>query len=257
MKTIWKTALAASAVAAAGVAIVAGLAASPAAAQAALAVNDRVASGTLKGTVVRIGGDGDPAYYRGCYAVHFDYAHYDPAAVQWTCPNVPGNVLVKLGAGDQPAAPGPAPRAAPAAILDAAPMAGAPAGQPHACFASDPDAGASARERTFRGLVRQTLEHAAAPGMDGAVTVRFTSFKVGGPRAWQVADGFNFASNQRSPVYGLRVAYVTCQDFRTEIQLRTQERNYECFTAPTGVASCQVSGSTGGLARDTSQYIQK
>jgi len=253
MKLIWTTALPAAALAGA---IVVGLGISPAAAQAALAVNDRVASGTLKGTVIRIGGDGDPAFLRGCYGVHFDYAHYDPAVVQWSCPNSPSNVLVKLGPDDQPvpAALGAGPALAPPAARIAAP----PGGLARACFASDPDgAGASARERKFRGLVRQTLEHAAAPGMDGAVTVRFTRFAVGAPRAWQVADGFNFSSDQRSPVYGLRVAYVTCQDFRTQIQLRTQERNYECFTAPTGDVSCQVAGSTGGLARDTSQYIQK
>ena len=127
-----------------------------------------------------------------------------------------------------------------------------------ACFASDADSkGASPLERGFRGIIRKTLERAAAPGMDGAVTVSFQTFKVGAPRKWLTSDGFNMSSDQSKPIYGLRVAYTTCTDFRTQIQLRKQERNFECFTSPTGDATCQTSGNTGGMAQDTSQYISK
>jgi hypothetical protein len=126
------------------------------------------------------------------------------------------------------------------------------------CFASDPDSkGANATERGFRTIIRQTLEHAAAPGMDGAVTVTFQSFKVGAPRRWMTSDGYDISADQSKPIYGLRVAYTTCTDFRTQIQMRQQERNFECFTGPAGDAVCQTSGSTGGMARDTSQYIPK
>ena len=133
-----------------------------------------------------------------------------------------------------------------------------PARAAAACFASDADSkGANALEQGFRTVVRKTLERQAAPGMDGAVTVSFQSFKVSPPRRWMTSDGFNFSSDQTKPVYSLRVAFTTCTDFRTQILLRKQERNFECFTAPTGEAACQTSGNTGGLAQDTSQYIAK
>ena len=145
--------------------------------------------------------------------------------------------------------PGPCPSAGVTAAL---------AAQPHTCFASDADSkGANAAERGFRAIIRKTLEHQAAPGMDGAVTVSFQSFKVGAPRHWLVSDGYNMSSDQSKPIYGLRVAYTTCTDFRTQIQLRKEERNFECFTSPTGDAACQTSGNTGGMAQDTSQYIAK
>jgi hypothetical protein len=144
---------------------------------------------------------------------------------------------------------GPCPSAAATAALLA---------QPHSCFASDPDSkGTTAAERGFRGIIRRTLEHAAAPGMDGAVTVHFRSFKVGAPRRWMVSDGFNISSDQSKPIYGLRVAYTTCTDFRTQLLMHKQERNFECFTGPTGDAVCQTSGNSGGMEQDSSQYISK
>jgi hypothetical protein len=144
---------------------------------------------------------------------------------------------------------GPCPSAAATAAL---------AAQPHACFASDADSkGATATERSFRSIIRRTFEREAAQGMDGAVTVSFQSFKVGAPRRWLVSDGYNFSSDQNKPIYGLRVTYTTCTDYKAAIQIRQQERNFECFTSPTGGATCQTSGNSGGMAPDKSQYIPK
>jgi hypothetical protein len=144
---------------------------------------------------------------------------------------------------------GPCPSAAATAALLA---------QPHACFASDVDSkGATAAERSFRSIIRRSFEREAAQGLDGAVTVSFQSFKVGAPRRWLLSDGYNISSDQSKPIYGLRVAFTTCTDYRAAIQIRQQERNFECFTAPTGEAACQTSGNTGGMAQDKSQYIPK
>jgi hypothetical protein len=130
--------------------------------------------------------------------------------------------------------------------------------QPHACFASDSDSkGATATERSFRAVIRRTFEREAAQGSDGAVTISFQSFKTGGARHWLVSDGYNFSSDQSKPIYGLRVKYTTCTDYRSAIDIRQQERNFECFTAPTGDVACQVSGSTGGMMQDKNQYIPK
>jgi hypothetical protein len=129
---------------------------------------------------------------------------------------------------------------------------------PKVCFASDVDGvGASRAERSFRGVIRRTFERQAAEGSDGAVTISFQSFRVGAPRRWLTSDGYNFSSDESKPVYGLRVLYTTCTDYRSAIEIRQQERNFECFTAPTGETACQVSGSTGGMAQDTKQYIPK
>jgi hypothetical protein len=144
--------------------------------------------------------------------------------------------------------PGPCPR----------PPTQAQLAQPHKCFPSDADSrGASALERTYRGVIRKTFAHAADPGMDGAVTIDFQSFKIGAPRHWLISDGYNFASDHSKPIRELRVVFTTCTDFRTAIQLVQMERNFECFTAPTGETVCQISGSTGGMMRDKKQYIPK
>lgn len=122
------------------------------------------------------------------------------------------------------------------------------ANQMKACPPSDPDsAGATGLERTFRGAVRQTIEHPAVVGADGAVTVTFQSFQVGGPRAWTPDDARNFTADPSRPVYPLRVKFTSCTDFRTAIEVCQQEENYDCFTQPTGQTACQMSGHTGNL----------
>jgi hypothetical protein len=157
-----------------------------------------------------------------------------------------GRIAMCEGAGS-PAVPQPAAR--PAAV---------PAPGAVACFASDSDnKGVTATERSFRGLIRQTYEREAAQGSDGAVTISFQSFKIASPRRWSSSDGFNFSSDQSKPIYDLRVLFTTCTDYRTAIQTRQLDRNFQCFTAPTGGASCQVAGSTGGMAPEKSHYLPK
>jgi hypothetical protein len=130
--------------------------------------------------------------------------------------------------------------------------------QPHKCFASDADSrGASGLERSYRSVIRRTFAHPAEPGMDGAVTIHFQSFKIGAPRRWMVSDGYNFSADRSKPIRELRVLFTTCTDYRTAISLRQMERNFDCFTAPTGETVCQVSGSTGGMLPDKTQYIPK
>lgn len=145
--------------------------------------------------------------------------------------------------------PGPCPSAAATAAL---------AAEPHICFASDPDSkGATALERNFRSLIRRTFEREAAQGSDGAVTISFQSLKVSAPRRWLVSDGYNFSSDQSKPIYDLRVQFTTCTDYRSAIDIRQEDQNFECFTAPTGGASCQLSGSTHSLSSVAHKYIPK
>jgi hypothetical protein len=129
--------------------------------------------------------------------------------------------------------------------------------QPHSCFRSDSDGQGNSIARSYRSVIRRTFERAAEPGMDGAVTLRFESFKVGAARRWTPADGYNFTADRSKPIRDLRVVFTTCTDYRTAIQLLRRERNFECFTAPTGETVCQVSGSTGGMMPDKTQYIPK
>jgi hypothetical protein len=129
--------------------------------------------------------------------------------------------------------------------------------QPHTCFPSDADSAGGAAQRSDRNVIRRTLTHSAPPGSDGAVTIHFLSFRTGANRSWRVSDGYNFTADTSKPIHELRVVYSTCTDYRTAIELRQQERNFECFTAPTGEHVCQISGSTGGMMPDKSQYIPK
>jgi len=129
--------------------------------------------------------------------------------------------------------------------------------QPHACFRSDSDGRGSTIARSYRSVIRRTFEREAAPGMDGAVTLRFESFKIGTARRWRTSDGYNFTADTSKPIRDLRVVFTTCTDYRTAIQLLRRERNFECFSAPTGETTCQVAGSSGGMMPDKTQYIQK
>lgn len=69
----------------------------------------------------------DGSYYRGRYAIHFDYDGRDPARVEWTCTNT-GSKVFKLAAGDKPtvAAAGLPLMPGPALPVPAAPFAPAP-----------------------------------------------------------------------------------------------------------------------------------
>ena len=129
--------------------------------------------------------------------------------------------------------------------------------QPHTCFASDADGAGGASQVSDRSVIRRTFERKAAPGSDGAVTIHFQSFRTGASRRWMRSDGYNFTADRSKPIHELRVVFTTCTDWRTAIQLLQRERNFECFTEPTGEHVCQVSGSTGGMMPDRTQYIPK
>ena len=129
--------------------------------------------------------------------------------------------------------------------------------QPHTCFASDADGAGGAAQLSDRSVIRRTFERRAAPGSDGAVTIHFQSFRTGAARRWRRSDGYNFTADRSKPIHELRVVFTTCTDWRTAIQLLRRERNFECFTEPTGEKVCQVSGSTGGMMPDKTQYIPK
>jgi hypothetical protein len=143
----------------------------------------------------------------------------------------------------------------------AGPCPGAPTvaqrAQPHKCFASDADGAGGAAQVSDRRVIRQTFARTAEPGSDGTVTIHFESFRVGANRSWMRSDSYNFTADQSKPIHELRVIFDTCTDYRTAISLRRMERNFECFTAPTGEHVCQTSGSTGGMLPDKTQYIPK
>lgn len=128
---------------------------------------------------------------------------------------------------------------------------------PHTCFASDSDGAGGASQASDRNVIRRTFTHEAEPGSDGTVTIHFQSFRAGASRHWMRSDGYNFSADRSKPIHELRVVFTTCTDWRTAIQLLRRERNFECFTEPTGEHVCQVSGSTGGMLADKTQYIPK
>lgn len=129
--------------------------------------------------------------------------------------------------------------------------------QPHACPTTDaPNLNATRQSQGFLALIRSVMDHPAAPGMDGAVTITIQSVQVGAARRWTVLDSENFSADPSKPVYDLRVSFTSCTDFRTAIELRKQVSNFQCFTAPTGQPVCQMSASVNGLPEPT-QRINK
>jgi hypothetical protein len=138
----------------------------------------------------------------------------------------------------------------------AGPAIAQPAG-PVACPAADADnVGATPQARSFIAVIKSDMDSAAAPGMDGAVTVTFQSFQVAAGRPWTVLDSENFSANPSKPIYDVRASFTSCTDFRTAIELRPQVSNFQCFTAPTGQTVCQMSASVNGLPGPT-QRIAK
>ena len=142
-----------------------------------------------------------------------------------------------------------------------APAAGAaePAQAPaRVCFASDPDSnGATAQERAFRGAIRRSLEQKPAAGLDGAVTVRFQTFKISPGRAADIIDRLNYRPDLTKPIYTVRTQFETCTDYRTATTTKQLERNFACFTESTGGQNCMASGTTAGMRKETSQYVPK
>ena len=116
-----------------------------------------------------------------------------------------------------------------------------------ACPAADANLGLNAQGKTFLAAIRAKLNHAASPGMDGAVTSTFKSFQVLGGRSWALADGRNFSADSTKPVFDVRANFTLCTDYRASIVLRTEVSNIECFTAPNEQTECQLAGTVNGL----------
>jgi hypothetical protein len=129
-----------------------------------------------------------------------------------------------------------------------------------ACFASDDDSvGKTANEKTFRGVIRRLWEKEAKEGLDGAVTIAFQKFVVGGSRPWRATttDAYSQA-DPKKPIYAVRAAFTTCTDYKSAINKRKMERVYDCFVHKSGGWQCTQTGASGALAlKDEKQYIQK
>jgi hypothetical protein len=116
--------------------------------------------------------------------------------------------------------------------------------------------GTNAVETSFRGAIRRNLEQAAAPGMDGAITVSFQSVAIGAARGWSISDEISIpAADHTKPIYPLRATLTFCTDFRSAIELRKQESNFTCYTAAaTSTADCIM---TGGGRMEPTQRVSK
>lgn len=124
-----------------------------------------------------------------------------------------------------------------------------------ACFASDSEK--AGLEGSLRGVIRRSFEKTPPAGLDGAVTVRFQSFRVSPGRKADIIDQVQYKPDLSKPIYGVRAQFETCTDYRTATTTRQMERNFLCFTNSTGGQNCSVTGTTGGMRRDTEQYVPK
>ncbi len=129
-----------------------------------------------------------------------------------------------------------------------------------ACSASSKDSdGKSINEKTFRGVIRRLWEKEAAKGSDGAVTIGFERFVVGGSRPWRptATDAYSQA-DPKKPIYAVRATFETCTDYNAAISKRKMERVYDCFVHRAGGWQCTQTGASGALAlKDKKEYIQK
>jgi len=129
-----------------------------------------------------------------------------------------------------------------------------------ACSASSEDSdGKSANEKTFRGAIRRLWEKDASEGSDGAVTITFEQFVVGGSRPWRptATDAYSQA-DPKKPIFAVRTTFETCTDYRAAISKRKMERVYDCFVHKAGGWQCTQTGASGALAlKDKKEYIQK
>ncbi|HEX8444390.1 MAG TPA: hypothetical protein VF631_12175 [Allosphingosinicella sp.] len=123
------------------------------------------------------------------------------------------------------------------------------------CFASEPEK--AGLEGTLRGVIRRAFEKDPPAGLDGAVTVRFQSFRVSPGRKADIIDRVQYKPDLRKPVYSVRAQFETCTDFRTATTTRQMERNFLCFTNSTSGQNCSVTGTTAGMRKDTEQYVPK
>jgi hypothetical protein len=156
----------------------------------------------------------------------------------------------------------PCPTAASGANTPATAPGGGSAGRPTvqptargACFASEPDR--AGLDGNLRGIIRRAFEKEPPAGLDGAVTVRFQSFRVSPARRGNIIDRAQYELDLSKPVYAVRAQFETCTDYRSATTTRQMERNFLCFTNSTGGQNCSVTGTTAGMRKDTEQYVPK
>lgn len=123
------------------------------------------------------------------------------------------------------------------------------------CFASEPER--AGLEGSLRGVIRRAFEKEPPAGLDGAVTVRFQSFRVSPGRKADIIDQVQYKPDLSRPVYSVRAQFETCTDYRSATTTRQMERNFLCFTNSTGGQNCSVTGTTGGMRKDTEQNVPK
>jgi hypothetical protein len=123
------------------------------------------------------------------------------------------------------------------------------------CFASEPER--TGLEGNLRGVIRRAFEKEPRAGLDGAITVRFQSFRVSPGRRGNVIDQAQYEVDLSKPVYSVRAQLETCTDYRSATTTRQMERNFLCFTNSTGGQNCSVTGTTAGMRKDTEQYVPK
>jgi len=123
------------------------------------------------------------------------------------------------------------------------------------CFASEPER--AGLEGSLRGVIRRAFEKEPPAGLDGAVTVRFQSFRVSPGRRGDIIDRVQYEVDLSKPVYSVRAQLETCTDYRSATTTRQMERNFLCFTNRSGGQNCSTTGTTGGMRKDTEQYVPK
>jgi hypothetical protein len=106
-------------------------------------------------------------------------------------------------------------------------------------------------------VIRRAFEKEPPAGLDGAVTVRFQSFRIGPGRKGNIIDRAQYEVDLSKPVYSVRAQFETCTDYRSATTTRQMERNFLCFTNSTGGQNCSVTGTTAGMRKDTEQYVPK
>lgn len=213
----------------------------PASAQAGLAIGTCVKTGSgLKGVI--IGSDNLNHYLIRSDLSGATLREYHGSVTVIPCP------AAAAAAQEEPSRPNPPVRSS----------AGRATAQPTrtgGCFASEPER--AGLEGSLRGVIRRSFENKPPAGLDGAVTVRFQSFRVSPGRKADIIDQVQYKPDLSRPVYSVRAQFETCTDYRSATTTRQMERNFLCFTNSTGGQNCSVTGTTGGMRRDTEQYVPK
>lgn len=124
------------------------------------------------------------------------------------------------------------------------------------CPASDPDSnGKTALEKSFRAAIRQTWEKEAEPGLDGAVTITFQSFRVGAAHKYRTYVDPNDAIGKT--IYPVRATFTTCTDYNRRIETMKREREFSCYKNTSGEYTCTIIAAPNTNVKDKTESIDK